>query len=259
MRKALIIIVMILILIITGYTIIKGVNLGNLEILGISQMKAQDEELGDSVKKATKLASTDYQQKLDELNQALKKLQTEKTNYEDLSNVSTETEIQSSNKAYNTLDFIYVRIENHAKSEGVTLKLELTRNSSGEQDTYDINFTAVGTYTGIEEFITGIEDDSKLGFKIEEFLMVATNTNGDQVEATFVCKNIIIKGISSSTLSATSGTTQVDSTETNSNTTSNNTVGTTNSNTTSTTDTTDVNNKTSGNTAGNTNNNIGKD
>ena len=214
MKKLLIGIIIVLILVLTGITIVKGFQIGSVEILGIMNIKDENEKLDTTVKKATKLASTDYQQKIDELNSALKKVESEKTSYEDLVNVSTESQVESANQIYNnTIDFLWVRIENHAKSEGVTMKMLVTRSSSGAENAYDLNFTATGTYTGIEEFITGIEDDSKLGFKIENFSMVASSNNGEEVEATFVCKNITIKGLSNSTVTTT--TTQVDTTNTN--------------------------------------------
>lgn len=238
MRKILIALIMVVILVFTGVTVVNGIQIGNFEILGISKVKQKNDDLDTTVKKATKLASTDYQQKVDELNSALKKLEVEKSNYEDLANVSTESEIQAANKTYNTIDFLFVRIENHAKSKGVTIEMKVTRSASGESDTYDLNFSATGTYTGIEEFITDLEDDSKLGFKIEDFSMTATSgSNGEQVEATFVCKNIIIKGIENTSASSgsMSGTTKIDS-------------STDNTNSTNTTDNTTTDNTVSGNT-----------
>ena len=238
MRKILIALIMVVILVFTGITVVNGIQIGNFEILGISKVKQKNDDLDTTVKKATKLASTDYQQKVDELNSALKKLEVEKSNYEDLANVSTESEIQAANKTYNTIDFLFVRIENHAKSEGVTIEMKVTRSASGESDTYDLNFSATGTYTGIEEFITDLEDDSKLGFKIEDFSMTATSgSNGEQVEATFVCKNIIIKGIENTSASSgsMSGKTKIDS-------------STDNTNSTNTTDNTTTDNTVSGNT-----------
>ena len=238
MRKILIALIMVVILVFTGVTVVNGIQIGNFEILGISKVEQKNDDLDTTVKKATKLASTDYQQKVDELNSALKKLEVEKSNYEDLANVSTESEIQAANKTYNTIDFLFVRIENHAKSEGVTIEMKVTRSASGESDTYDLNFSATGTYTGIEEFITDLEDDSKLGFKIEDFSMTATSgSNGEQVEATFVCKNIIIKGIENTSASSgsMSGTTKIDS-------------STDNTNSTNTTDNTTTDNTVSGNT-----------
>ena len=238
MRKILIALIMVVISVFTGVTVVNGIQIGKFEILGISKVKQKNDDLDTTVKKATKLASTDYQQKVDELNSALKKLEVEKSNYEDLANVSTESEIQAANKTYNTIDFLFVRIENHAKSEGVTIEMKVTRSASGESDTYDLNFSATGTYTGIEEFITDLEDDSKLGFKIEDFSMTATSgSNGEQVEATFVCKNIIIKGIENTSASSgsMSGTTKIDS-------------STDNTNSTNTTDNTTTDNTVSGNT-----------
>ena len=238
MRKIIIALIMVVILVFTGVTVVNGIQIGNFEILGISKVKQKNDDLDTTVKKATKLASTDYQQKVDELNSALKKLEVEKSNYEDLANVSTESEIQAANKTYNTIDFLFVRIENHAKSEGVTIEMKVTRSASGESDTYDLNFSATGTYTGIEEFITDLEDDSKLGFKIEDFSMTATSgSNGEQVEATFVCKNIIIKGIENTSASSDSmsGTTKIDS-------------STNSTNSTNTTDSTTTDNTVSGNT-----------
>ena len=239
MKKLLISIIILLMLILTGFTIVKGIDIGPLKVLGILEIKDENDKLDDKVKQATKLTSTDYQKKIDDLNTAIKQLETQKNSYEDMVNVSTDSQVEAANQTYNnTIDFLFVRIENHAKSEGVTIEMKVTRSASGESDTYDLNFSATGTYTGIEEFITDLEDDSKLGFKIEDFSMTATSgSNGEQVEATFVCKNIIIKGIENTSASSgsMSGTTKIDS-------------STDNTNSTNTTDNTTTDNTVSGNT-----------
>lgn len=200
MKKLLLTIITILIFILAGITIIKGFKIGGLDILGISDIKAKNDQLDEKIKQATKLASTDYQKKMDNLNEAIKKLETERNNYEDMVSVSTQSEVEAANQSYDyKIDFLWIRIENHAKSEGVKMKMELTRSSSGAENVYNLNFTATGSYIGIEEFITDIEDDSKLGFKIEEFKMTAeSEENSNIVQATFVCKDVSIEGISSS-------------------------------------------------------------
>lgn len=214
MKKLLISVIIALILILTGVTIVNGIEIGPIIILGISDIKKENNKLDDKVKQATKLTSTDYQKAIDDLNDAIKQLENQKNSYEDMINVSTDSQVEAANQTYNnTIDFLFVRIENHAKSEGVTMKMEVTRSSTGVNNVYNLNFTATGSYTGIEEFITGIEDDSKLGFKIEDFSMVASSQSGDQLEATFVCKDITIQGIDSTITSST--TTQIDSTDTN--------------------------------------------
>lgn len=231
MKKLLLSVIVILVIILTGITIVRGFQIGKLNVLGIIEVKNKNEELDKTIGQATKLASTDYQKKIDDLNDAIKKLQTEKTSYEDMVNVSTESEVTAANQSYdNMIEFLLIRIENHAKSEGVKMKMDVTRSSSGAENVYNLNFTATGTYVGIEEFITDIEDDSKLGYKIEEFKMTASSEDGDIVQATFICKDISIGGISSSTVNP--------KTNTDTNTNNTNSTNTTNANTTAENNTT---------------------
>ena len=204
MKKLLLSVIAVLIIILTGITIVKGFQIGQLNILGITEIKSENEKLDTTIKQATKLASTDYQKKIDSLNETIKKLETEKNNYEDMVSVSTESEVQAANQSYDyMMDFLLIRIENHAKSEGVTIKMDVTTSSSGAQNVYNLNFAATGPYVGIEEFITNIEDDSKLGFKIEDFKMITSSESKNTVQASFVCKDISIGGISSNTVDTT--------------------------------------------------------
>ena len=237
MKKLLISLIIILSLVLTGTTIAKGLQIGKINVLGISEINEENEKLDDKVKEATKSASTDYQKNLDDLNAAIKKLESEKSNYEDLVNVSTDSEVESANQNYNyMIDFLLIRVENHAKSVGVTMKMDVTRSSSGAENVYNLNFTATGSYVGIEEFITGIEDDSKLGFKIENFSMKSSSENGGEVQATFVCKDITIQGISNNNSSSSSTTDRADTTN------PTNSSGTEQNTTTTQVDTTDGNN-----------------
>lgn len=225
MKKLVLSIVIILILILTGITIVKGFQIKSLNIFGIVQIKEKNEELDNTINKATKLASADYEKKMDDLNKEIKKLEEERTKYQDMVNVSTENQVEAANQFYDYLiDFLWIRVENHAKQEGVKMRLDLTRSSTGAEDTYNLNFTATGTYIGIAEFITHIEDDEKLGFKIEDFRMTAfsqlsttsknnTTEEGETVENTnivqamFTCKDIKIEGVSSNMSTAVPQTT----------------------------------------------------
>ena len=212
MRKYLIGICVALVLVLTGYVAIQGIQIGKIQIMGISEIKNRNESLDNTLKRATKLASTDFQQKKDSLDEELKAMQEQQEEYEDTLATMTDSQVKSGIKTEKTIDFLFIRIENHAKSEGVSLKMELTKNSTSTQsNSYDLNFTVTGTYTGIEEFITDIEDDSQLEFSIEDFSMVATNTNGDQVEGTFICRDVVITGLENSS-SSNSEMQQIDTT-----------------------------------------------
>lgn len=226
MKKLLLSIVSLLIIILIGVTIIKGFKIGGLNILGITEIKKQNEDLDEIINQSTKLASTDYQKKINDLNSAIKKLEAEKTSYEDMVDVSTDSEVEAANQSYDhMIEFLLIRVENHAKSEGVTMKMEVTRSSSGAENVYNLNFTATGPYIGIEEFITHIEDDSKLGFKIEDFRMIASSESGNTVQATFTCRDISIEGISTNNIiNSTNKSLETDKTNNTNTTNTNNTI-----------------------------------
>lgn len=213
MKKLLISIIIILILILTGITVVNGLKIGNLTILGITEIKNQNEDLDAKIKNATKLASTDYQKSLDDLDKAVKEFESTKTSYEEMVSVSTDTEIQTANQyGVYEIGMLWIELGNHAKSEGVTMDVsakdltEIDSDATTESDKkYNCNlyFTVTGTYAGIAGFIEDIEDDTKLGFRIEEFAMVPSSEGTNILQATFTCKDIIIRGVSTSTVSTT--------------------------------------------------------
>ena len=54
MKKLLISVIILLILILTGITIVKGIEIGPLKVLGILEIKDDNDKLDDKVKQATK-------------------------------------------------------------------------------------------------------------------------------------------------------------------------------------------------------------
>ena len=78
MKKLLITAIIILLIILTGITIIKGINVGKLSVLGIKDIKKEDEQLNTTIQQAKKLARTDYQKKKNDLKDQIIKLENEK-------------------------------------------------------------------------------------------------------------------------------------------------------------------------------------
>ena len=238
MKKLLISIIIILVLILTGITIVNGMEIGNFKILGIMEIKKQNEDLDDKIKEATKLASTDYQKKLDVLDKTVKEFEKTKSSYEEMINVSTDSEIQAANQyGVYEIGMLWIKLGNHAKSEGVKMDVSakdltaIDTNVTTEVDKkYNCNlyFTATGTYAGIAGFIEDIEDDSKLGFRIEDFKIIASSEGTNILQATFTCKDIIIRGVSMNSVSnkATNSTTNTNTTNNGNNTTDNTTSNT---------------------------------
>lgn len=227
MKKLLILILIALVLALTIFTIINGLEIGGFSVWGIKTIQDENAKLDETVTEATRLASSTFPGKVSEVNTSMKQLEEQKTAYEDMVAVSSTGDVQTASQLSNyTLDFLWTEIGTHATSEGVNIDISLTAGTGG-QSVYDLNFTVVGSYVGICEFIRDIEDDSDLAFKIEQFSMTAGESTS-LLKATFVCKNIPIEGISSidtrtTTNGNTTNSTNTNSTNSTSNTTSNST------------------------------------
>lgn len=245
MKKLLILILIALLVALTIFTAIQGIKIGKIEILGFTGIQQKNSELDKKIQQAAKLAEKDYKQAVSDVQTNAKKLQQEKKNYEDMI-VVAEGEEQSANQIEKyEIETLWVRLGNHATSEGVVMQMDVIRGSNSAQDVYDLRFTATGSYISITDFISAIENDSTLGFKIEEFKMNPA-ASGTDLQATFVCKDITIKDVSATTNIKTNNDTNTEGNATN---TTNSTSNTTNTNSnTNATNTTNVTNNTATNT-----------
>ena len=142
------------------------------------------------------------------------------------------------------------------------MKMDFVKGESSTENTYDLDFTVTGPYIGITDFISDIEDDSKLGFRIEQFKMTAGSSE-DELQATFVCKDIKVEGISGVTEN-TDATNEENGDANNSNTnnakatnnsTNSNNTNTSNTNSSNTNNTNSANTNSTNNTSSNTNSN----
>ena len=215
MRKLLISVLIIILLAIALYMCYNGITLINFRVSGIKEIQQLNENLDNQILAASTLVSNDYPTELSNLSKSLKELKTEKENYDNLVNISTDEQVENATKfeKYN-IEFLWTIIGNHAKKEGVKIKMELSTSNIGTQGLYNLNFTVNGQYLGIADFIHDIENDSKLGFKIEEFkLLPGSDTN--TLTATFICKDISINIDASNISYATPEETNIDSTDTN--------------------------------------------
>lgn len=233
MKKLLILIVIALLTVLTLMTMLRGIQIGSLQILGIQGMKEKNEKLDEQITQATKLASTDYTKAYSELVTSSKELETEKQKYEDMTAVSTDSQVeQASQLTKYELEKLDIQLEGHAKSEGVDLTMAIT-SSNTISDAYNLNFTVSGKYIGVTDFIADIEDDPILGFKIENFSM--GSDGAESVQATFVCRDIMINGITTETVQTETVTDDTNNTNTTNNTTNSSNNTTSNSTTSNST------------------------
>lgn len=247
MKKLLILILIALLSALSIFVVIQGINIGNLEILGIKGIQQRSNELDQKIQQAGKLAQKDYNQAVSDVQTNVKKLNEEKKNYEDMTAISQEGDVQAANQLEKyEIETLWVRLGNHATSQGAIMQMDVLQGSNSAKDVYNLKFTATGSYISITDFISAIENDSTLGFKIEEFRMTPMQ-NSEDLQATFVCKDISIKDVSAITPATT---TQEDTDSTN----TTNTTNTTNKTNTNSTNTTNSTNKTNTNSTKNTTN-----
>ena len=220
MKKLLISILILLLVVLSGFLIISGLGLGGFKILGISGIKQETQKLDEKIQEAGKLAEKDFKQAVSDVETNAKKLEEEKKRYESMLVTSEDGTVTTGQIEKYEIEALWVMVGKHATSEGVELQMDVVKSGTAE-NSYNLKFKATGSYISIIDFISSIENDSALGFKIEEFKM---NGSGEKLQATFVCKDITIKDISE----ATPTNVENDQNQNNENTNTTNTTNTTN-------------------------------
>lgn len=183
MRKILIGILTILLIVMAVLVITKGLTIGNFKILSVKQIIEGNDKLTAEISETEKLIRSNYPTELEILDSTVSSLLAAKEEYQDLADVSTKSEINKATTVETyTVEFLWTRLGRHATAEGVYLSYTPTNNS--------IKFTVSGDYIPILSFVSAIENDSKLGFRIENFKLIP---GGNNLQATFETRNINIK------------------------------------------------------------------
>ena len=248
MRKIVFIVLTVIMCIVMGVVAVNGIGFAN--VLGIKQIKEENQKIKGNNDELSNLIDVKYPNAVQSLEDAEKQLKTAKEEYESqiALNADSGTGYLATTEKYE-IEFLWTRIGNHALDNDVDIKIDLTNSSTS--GLYKLNFEVTGSYVGITDFIYSIENDSKLGFKIDNFAATAnaTTTTADTenkvaaVKATFSCDEV---GINVQSIES--------QTSTSSDTTTNTTAETNNTNTTNSMNTTNTTNNTNtGNTTNNTN------
>lgn len=191
MRKILISILLVLLIVLAYFTIFQGVSIGSFKILGTGQIMELNNILDLKIEEANKKIKSDLQNKKNELSQNVENLLNNKESYYRLANVSTETQISEANteEVYN-IEYLWLRIGRHARNEGVNMRMDVIDGKSEDTNIKDLYFTVTGKYVGIIDFVSSLEDDSELDFRIDNFKMIP---DGDNLQATFDVEGVRIK------------------------------------------------------------------
>lgn len=205
MRKILILILIIILLFALGIMATSGISIGNFTISSIQQILNDNDELDSEISGINNTIQTTYASAKTSLNTSVQALETAKQKYQDTITYRTEEEIQAANETEEyEIGFLWTKIGLYATKNNVTMQANV---SSGTiSGLYNISFTIVGEYLSISEFIYAIENDSELGFKIEDFTL--TPYSDENLQATFSIKGIAIDEDSLSSAGVSTGTTR---------------------------------------------------
>ena len=190
MRKILISILVVLLIILTYFTIFQGISIGKIQILSTKGIIDLNNNLTNKIAETNEKKQGQLQGKKVELSESVDDLLKKKKEYFNLANISTESEISKANaeEVYNIV-YLYLRIGRHARAEGVIVKMVIQQDNM-DNNFSNITFTATGKYVGIIDFISALEDDSELNFKIDNFKLIP---DGENLQATFNVNGIRIK------------------------------------------------------------------
>ena len=186
MRKILISVVVCLMLIGSGFFMVNGLAKANIK--GAKGIDKKDAEINTKISELSSIISGKYVESESNLKQAMNRLIDSKTEYENqaaLSN-SNSSSYASKLETYD-IDYLWTKLGNYAKDENVVIKIDVTAGGASS-NLYNLNFTVTGSYVGTTDFIYDIENDSKLGFKIDSFKMISGSDS--EVIGSFVCQDI---------------------------------------------------------------------
>ena len=142
MRKLLISVLIVILLAISVYMCYSGITIINFKVLGFKQIQELNKELDDQIAVASKLVSSNYPTQLSNISKSVKELKKEKESYENLVTLSTDEQVKSSAKFEKyEIEYLWTQIGNHAKKEGVVMRIELKNSSTGSQGLYNLQFT----------------------------------------------------------------------------------------------------------------------
>ena len=188
MRKILIAILLVLLIVLAYFTLFQGISLGSLDILGINGIIGLNDNLTEKINVANTKIKQDLQNKKIELSDSVDTLLEQKEKYYKLANTSTDSEIaEATTQESYSLEYLYLKVGRHGRNEGVNFRMDILTGASADSDMKKLEFTVEGKYVGIMNFVSALEDDGNLGFRIDNFDLLPY---GENLQATFDVNNV---------------------------------------------------------------------
>lgn len=175
MKKILISVIIVLLLILSSFALAKGI--GFLKIKSINDIKTASSKLDGDFNEANELSNKTYPEEVEGLEEAIKKLKISKQEFEN-KNLYNNEKVSLGTVEVKTykIHYLWTILGNYRKDRGVQ-SLNLDLKSTQAQDVYDLEFTLLGSYTSITDFLYDIENDEELNFDIKNFTISSEITD----------------------------------------------------------------------------------
>ena len=174
MKKILISVLIVLLLLLVVFSIWKGIPF--LKISSISDIKNASNNLDSDIEKANELSGKTYPESTQTLNDAIKNLKLAKQEYESKNPYNSEQlNIGALEVKTYKIHYLWTILGNYRKDKGVK-SLTLDLKSTTSKDVYDLQFTLIGEYIPITDFLYAIEDDEELKFEIKELTILSSGS-----------------------------------------------------------------------------------
>ena len=189
MKNSISTIIILILIILLAISTLYGLKLGNFQILSISQLKQKNDDVNEKINQASTLTSIDYPNNIENLEATYEKYVIQKQKYEELSGFADKDSKDAYEKKQYDIGYLWRLLGKNATTRNLTLGIDVQGSSEGKENSYDLNFSVSGQYVNISQFITDIENNSDLFFRIYNFKM---SGSGDTVSCTFTVKDINI-------------------------------------------------------------------
>lgn len=210
MRNRITLILFLVFILLLVYTTVVGIKIGNFQILSISQMIEKNNLLNEKIATASSLSSVDYPENVKTLEDTYTKHTIQKQKYEELVGFADGEDSNIYETKQYDIGYLWRIFGKYATTRNLKIGMDVQKNSSAKETLYDLNFSVSGGYVNISQFISDIENNSELNFRIYNFKM---SGSGEEVSASFTIKNVNIEALLS-----TQTSTDTDSSNTTTNT-----------------------------------------
>lgn len=180
-------IIFLLLVILLVVAIWSGIRIGNFQILSVSELKQKDEEVNKRIQTASELTSVDYPESISTLQATYERHILQKQKYEELVGFTDADKKEIYETKQYDIGYLWKTVGKYATSRNLTISMEVKKGSG--ENIYDLYFTVSGQYVNISQFITDIENNSDLFFRIYNFKMSGSS---EIVSSSFTVKDINI-------------------------------------------------------------------